>query len=138
LTHGSAHSLCELTTTAQRRHKKMLANPQEILDRFGKILARTLGSTNSGNGNSTTTVGDIYYELVPFQACQKELGFQSIMDYERALLRLLAGYGGVLEMESLADKQKLEQHVNSYRVDPFVLRDFFSSGVRVLPSDLHR
>ena len=30
----------------------------------------------------------------------------------------------------LAEKQKLEKHVNSYRIDPAVLRDFLTAGVR--------
>jgi hypothetical protein len=118
-------------STAYDGNRTMMVDSHELLTRLGEVLIEKIGAQKSNGRNLHLTVQDIYYDLVPFYSYQKELGIDCIFDYERALLRLLAGQGGVVELESLAEKQKLEQHVNSYRIDPAILRDFLTAGVRV-------
>jgi hypothetical protein len=107
----------------------MMPDQQEVLSRFHQVLVETSGSRYSRDRSASLTVYDIYYNLVPFQDWQDELGLESVLDYERALLRLLAGQGGFLEMESLADRQKLQRLVDSGRPDPGLIRDYLSAGV---------
>ena len=107
----------------------MMPDQQEVLSRFHQVLVEQSGSRYSRDLSASITVSDIYYDLVPFQDCRDDLGLESVLDYERALIRLLAGQGGFLQMESLADRQKLQRHVDSGRSDPGLLRDYFSAGV---------
>jgi hypothetical protein len=111
--------------------RTMMVDSREVLTRLGEVLIEKIEAKKTNGGNLHLTVQDIYYDLVPFYSYQKELGIECVFDYERALLQLLAGQGGVVELESLAEKQKLEKHVNSFRIDPSVLRDFLTAGVRV-------
>jgi hypothetical protein len=109
----------------------MMADQQEVLHRIHRVLVREAGSRYPGELSASLTVADIYYELVPFQTRQAELGVQSVIEYEQALLRLLAGQGGFLEMESIADRQRVQRHVDSRNPDPGVFRDFLTAGVRI-------
>ncbi|MBT8396111.1 MAG: zinc ribbon domain-containing protein [Gemmatimonadetes bacterium] len=109
----------------------VIGDPQEVLERFHEVLVEGLRRRNRPVADQTVSVSDIYYDLAPFGACQRELGVDSIFDYERALLRLLSGQGGYLEVESISDRQKLERETRYGRVDPNVLRDFLHVGVRI-------
>ncbi len=109
----------------------MMADQQEVLHRFHRVLVREFGSKYSGDLSASLTVADIYYNLVPFRTRHDELGVESMNEYEQALLRLLAGQGGFLEMESIADLQRVQRHVDSRNPDPGVFRDFLPAGVRI-------
>jgi hypothetical protein len=108
----------------------MMADQQEALHRFHRVLVREVGSKYLGNPNASLTVQEIYYDLVPFQARHDELGVESMNEYEQTLLRLLAGHGGFLEMESIADRQRVQRHVDSRNSDPGIFREFLTAGVR--------
>ncbi|MGD2124296.1 MAG: zinc ribbon domain-containing protein [Gemmatimonadota bacterium] len=112
----------------------MQTDHTELLTRFDRRLQDQFILRHADEKHLALTVADIYYDLVPFETSQKELGVESVFDYERALLLLLAREGGCLEIESLADRQKLQQKVNQWSPDPGLLRDFLSVGVRVRPS----
>ncbi|MCJ7630511.1 MAG: zinc ribbon domain-containing protein [Longimicrobiales bacterium] len=112
----------------------MIADHQEVLNRFHRVLVQEFGSRYPRDLSASLTVADIYYDVVPFQTLRDQLGVASISDYEHALLRLLAGQGGVLEMESLADRQKLQRHLDSRKPDAGFFRDLLAAGVRVCPT----
>jgi hypothetical protein len=101
-------------------------------------LAQELGSRQGKNLNSSLTVADIYFDLLPFQTVRKELGVESLFDYERALLRLLAGQGGFLELEYIGDRHKLERQLASGVSDPDFFRELLPAGVRIrsLPEEV--
>jgi hypothetical protein len=109
----------------------MYADQNDLLTHFQHRLREEAALRGKKASESSLTVADIYYELLPFETCRKELGVESILDYEHALLRLLADEGGCVEIESLADRQRLQREANGWSPDPGVLRDFFSVGVRI-------
>ena len=106
---------------------------QDVLGRFHRVLVREVLSRSPGTLTRPLTVGDIYYDLVPFETRQGELGVGSVLDYERALLQLLSGQGGYVELEYIADRQKIQRHVDSFNPGLGLVREFLSSGVRVSP-----
>jgi hypothetical protein len=109
----------------------MMADQQEVLQRFHSVLAQELDSRRGWNRGSSLTVSDIYFDLVPFQSLRKKLGVDSVFDYERALLQLLAGQGGFLEMEYIGDRHKLQRQLESGRPDPDLFRELLPAGVRL-------
>ena len=109
----------------------MLADQQEVMSRIHQVLVREFNSKFSPDLNAQITVSDIYYDLVPFHSLQDELAVGSMNEYEEALLRLLAGHGGFLELESLADRQRVQRHVETRSHDPGLFRDLLNAGVRI-------
>lgn len=109
----------------------MMADQQEVLQRFHSVLAQELDSRRGWNRGASLTVADIYFDLVPFQSLRKKLGVDSVFDYERALLQLLAGQGGFLEMEYIGDRHKLQRQLESGRPDPDLFRELLPAGVRL-------
>lgn len=112
----------------------MYTDQSELLTGLHQVLVEELGSRKTSN--RSLTVADIYYELAPFLVCRNKLGIESVFDYERALVRLLAGEGGYLEIESLADRQKLQRRVDWRYPDPALLRDFLLAGVTICSSGM--
>ena len=113
-------------------------DPQSVVQRFHSVLAQELGSRHGKNLSSSLTVADIYFDLLPFNTVRKELGVESVFDYERALLRLLAGQGGFLELEYIGDRHKLERQLASGVPDPDLFRELLPAGVRIrsLPEEV--
>lgn len=74
-------------------------------------------------------VSEIYEELVPYREVRGRLGVDLNADYEHALLRLLAGEGGLLRLEPEAAREELRQEAESPY--PFVgsYRKFSASDV---------
>jgi hypothetical protein len=114
----------------------MMHDQQEVLDRFRRVLVREVASRFPKKHRASFTVADIYHELVPFQTRGDELGVASVLDYEEALLRLLAGQEGLLELEAIADRHKLQQHLHSRSPGPGLIHDFLAAGVQIsLPEE---
>jgi predicted RNA-binding Zn-ribbon protein involved in translation (DUF1610 family) len=116
----------------------MYTDHTEYLTRFHEVLVECIEPEIVGAPAAHLTVADIYYELVPYLTCREKLGLDSVMEYERLFLRLLAGEGGYMEVESLADRQKLQREVDTRFPDPGLLRDYLSAGVKILPSNRDR
>lgn len=104
---------------------------QSVLEQFHSVLVQELGSRAGRDSGVSLTVADIYFDLVPFQTLRKELGVESVFDYERALLRLLAGQGGFLELEYIGDRHKLQRQLASGTPDPDLFRELLPAGVRI-------
>jgi hypothetical protein len=114
----------------------VFTDPQDVLNRFNKVLVESVGSRYPQAPDVSITVGDIYYDLVPFQTRQSDLGVESILHYEQALLRILAGEGGLLEMESISHRQELQRHLHTGNRDLGLIRDLLNAGVLVrLPAN---
>lgn len=53
------------------------------------------------------TVAEIYQEIVPYRAIRSDIGVDMNADYEHALLRLLAGEGGLVRLEPTEARDEL-------------------------------
>lgn len=104
---------------------------QNVLQRFHSVLVHELGSRAGRNRGMSLTVADIYFDLVPFQSLRRELGIDSVFDYERALLHLLAGQGGFLELEYIGDRHKVQRQLELGNPNPDLFRELLPAGVRI-------
>ena len=105
----------------------------DVLSRFHEILVREFGSRCPWDLSASLTVADIYHNLVPYQARRDELGVSTISEYEHALLRLLAGQGDFLTVESTPTRERIRTELQSADPDVGIYRDFYSAGVRLNP-----
>jgi hypothetical protein len=85
-------------------------------------------------------ISDLYEDVVPYRAVRAVLDVELNADYEHALLRLLAGENGLLELESDEVRQVLSSELAQPDPSVSVFRRFGSSLVRVnlppIPDDV--
>jgi hypothetical protein len=106
---------------------------QEVLSRFHQILVREFGSRAPWDLSASLTVADIFHNLVPFQSRREELGVHTMPEYEHALLRLLAGHGDFLTVESTTTRRRIRDELESANPDMGIYRDFPAADVRLNP-----
>ena len=103
------------------------------LDRLYYRLVHTLRSQEPDGTDRTVTVADLYQHLVPFRAVRHELGFGDLADYERALLRLLAGEREYVQMEGADARAELRQEREAPHPILGVYRDYAAAELRLNP-----
>lgn len=111
----------------------MTFDPQEVLRRFHLALLREIRGSNPDYLNSPFTVAEIYQNLVPYRTHRDELGVEMNADYEHALLRLLAGEGDYLTIESRSARQEIREELDSPNPNTGLYRDFAAADVRLNP-----
>jgi hypothetical protein len=67
----------------------------QILERFHRALIEEIQTQRPEYLTSPFTVAEIYQNLVPYGSHRERIGVEMNGDYEEALIRLLAGEGGV-------------------------------------------
>lgn len=75
------------------------------------------------------TIGELYQQLIPYRTVRTELGVWELAQYEHALLRLLAGEGGYMEISDAAALDELRRELQSPNPILGIYRDF--AGVMV-------
>lgn len=111
----------------------MTFDSQEVLRRFHLALLREIRGSNPEYLNSPFTVAEIYQNLVPYRTHRDELGVEMNADYEHALLRLLAGEGDYLTIESRSARQEIREELDSPNPNTGLYRDFAAADVRLNP-----
>lgn len=114
----------------------MTFDDQEILSRFHRALVRQIYARNPDHLESPFTVAEIYQNLVPYRTHRDEIGVEMNADYEHALLRLLAGEGDLLTLESRTARQEIREELNSPNPNTGMYRDFAAADVRLNPEFL--
>jgi hypothetical protein len=114
----------------------MTFDPQEILTRFHKALVRELHARNPEHVHAPFTVAEIYQNLVPYRTHRDELGVEMNADYEHALLRLLAGEGDLLSIESTTARKEIREELDTPNPNTGLYRDFAAADVRLNPEKL--
>jgi hypothetical protein len=108
----------------------------EILRRFHKALVTEIRKANPGYLNGPFTVAEIYQNLVPYRTHRDEIGVEMNGDYEDALLRLLAGEGDFLVIESNDARQTIREELAASNPNTGIFRDFAAADVRLNPQML--
>jgi len=103
------------------------------LERFHRVLVEEIERGAPGYLEESFTVAEIYQSLVPYRTCRDRLGIEMIGDYEDALLRLLAGEGDLLRLESEAARAKIQRELAHPNPNTGVYREFAALGVRLNP-----
>lgn len=106
----------------------------DILRRFHGALVEALRSRDPEHLSRPFTVAEIYQDLVPYGAYRDVLGVEMNGDYEHALLRLLAGEGDFLEMESEHALREIREELESVNPNTGLYREFAAVDVRLNPA----
>src|SRR5688572_5863662 len=104
----------------------MTATPNKLFE----VLVRTLRTKQPELLRAPFTVGDLYQQILPFRHYRRELGLETIAEYELALMTLLSGAGGLLDVdEKLRDQ--LGRELLQTNPDASRVRDFADSSVSI-------
>ena len=106
---------------------------EDTLDRFFHALVEALRDRKPADLSAPFTVAEIYQDLVPYRTHRDVLGFEMNGDYEHALLRLLAGQEGYLQMESEHALREIQAELDGKNPDTSLYRDFAAVDVRIVP-----
>lgn len=111
----------------------MTYDPQDILARFHRALVREIRSNRPEALTSPFSVAEIYQNLVPYRTHRDEIGVEINGDYEHALLRLLAGEGEFLTIESRTARQEIKEELETPNPNTSLYRDFAAADVLLNP-----
>ncbi|MFO8175901.1 MAG: zinc-ribbon domain-containing protein [Longimicrobiales bacterium] len=115
----------------------MTHDPQDVLERFHRALVREISSSNPEALTTPFSVAEIYQNLVPYRTHRDEIGVEMNGDYEHALLRLLAGEGGFLTIESGTARQEIQEELDSPNPNTALYRDFAAADVVLNPDKVN-
>jgi len=102
--------------------------------RLHTLLARALEPATPDGRLRPVTVAEIYQDLVPYRVVRTQLGLDLNADYEYALMRLLAGEGGLLRLEPQSAREELIQELQSPNPNVGLFRKFAACDVWVAPA----
>lgn len=110
-----------------------LDSPSSALDRFHGVLVDEIRDRRPEYISAPFTVAEIYQHLVPYASHRDRLGVDMNGDYEDVLMRLLAGEGDYLVVESEHARERLRSEIDSSHPDTTLYREFAAVDVRLNP-----
>ncbi len=110
----------------------------DVLERFHAVLVEEIRAKRPEYLFEPFTVAEIYQELVPYATHRDRIGVDMNGDYEDALLRLLAGEGGYLRLDSDAALRRLREEIEQANPNTGLYREFAAVDVRLNPEAIER
>lgn len=107
-----------------------------VLARFHSALLEEILARRPEYLHAPFTVAEIYQNLVPYGTHRDRIGVEMNGDYEDALLRLLAGEGGYLFLESAPALRALREELASSNPNTGLYREYAAVDVRLNPAFL--
>ncbi len=104
-----------------------------LVRRFHQVLVEEILAHRPSYLREPFTVAEIYQDLVPYRSHRDSIGLEMAGDYEDTLLRLLAGEGGYLILESEAARKQIASELKSPDPNPAVVRRFAAAEVKLNP-----
>ncbi len=115
-------------------------NPMEadenLVGRFHRVLVESIRDEAPAYLDTRFTVAEIYQSLVPYRTHRDRLGLAMNGDYEDTLLRLLAGEGDFLILESDPARKRIRKEIDSRNPNTGIYREFAAAEVRLNPHRL--
>jgi hypothetical protein len=108
----------------------------QILERFHRALIEEIQTQRPEYLTAPFTVAEIYQNLVPYGSHRDRIGVEMNGDYEDALVRLLAGEGGYLILDSEPALEDLRAELESPNPNTGRYREFAAVDVRLNQADL--
>src|SRR5690606_3143731 len=110
--------------------------PMDLIDALSERLRAAL----PGGSAAPFTIGDVYQRLIPYRAVRGDLGVIEFAAYEHALLPLLAGEGGDLELRDPRAREEFERELASVNPIVGIYRDYAEAELhlsgRPAPADV--
>lgn len=103
----------------------------EILERFHRALVEEIQTQRPEYLTGPFTVAEIYQNLVPYGSHRDRIGVRINGDYEDALVRLLAGEGDYLILESEPALRDLRAELSTANPNTGVYREYAAVDVRL-------
>lgn len=100
----------------------------ETSNRLFEVLVRTIRAKRPDLLRSPFTVGELYQQILPFRHYRRELGLETNAEYEMALLHLLSGADGFLDVDERL-RDQLGRELAQPSPDPSRVRDFADASV---------
>jgi hypothetical protein len=110
--------------------------PNQILERFHRTLIEEIQTQRPEYLTGPFTVAEIYQNLVPYSSHRDRIGVRMNGDYEDALLRLLAGEGGYLVLESDPALRDLRAELGTPNPNTGLYREYAAVDVRLNQASL--
>lgn len=114
----------------------MTPDPHDVLARFYRALVLEIREVRPDYLVEPFTVAEIYQNLVPYRSHRDVIGVEMNGDYEDALLRLLAGQGDFLFLESDVARREIQEELQTGNPNTGLFRDFAAADVRLNPSKI--
>lgn len=103
----------------------------DVLSRFHRTLVDEIRDQRPEYLTGPFTVAEIYQNLVPYGTHRDRIGVEMNGDYEDALLRLLAGEGDYLVLESAPALRDLREELESSNPNTGLYREYAAVDVRL-------
>jgi hypothetical protein len=107
---------------------------RELVERFYKVLVEEIRVRRPQYLREAFTVAEIYQDLVPYRSHRDRIGASMNGDYEHALLELLAGEGGFVQLQSDPARKRLLEELDSLNPNTGIFRDYAALDVRLNPT----
>lgn len=107
----------------------------DVVARFHQVLVEEIRAHRPDYLTGPFTVAEIYQNLVPYGSHRDRIGVEMNGDYEDALLRLLAGEGGYVALDSEAALRELREELETSNPNTGLYREFAAVDVRLVHSD---
>lgn len=104
---------------------------ERILERFHRALIEEIQTQRPDYLTAPFTVAEIYQNLVPYGSHRDRIGVEMNGDYEDALIRLLAGEGGYLILDSEPALRDLRAELETPNPNTGLYREFAAVDVRL-------
>lgn len=105
--------------------------PDQVLERFHRALIEEIQTQHPDYLTGPFTVAEIYQNLVPYGSHRDRIGVEMNGDYEDALIRLLAGEGGFLILDSEPALRDLRTELETQNPNTGLYREFAAVDVRL-------
>ncbi|MBI4420115.1 MAG: zinc ribbon domain-containing protein [Gemmatimonadetes bacterium] len=99
------------------------------VERVFRHLVEVISAREPALLQAPIEVADLYQNIIPYRAHRAALRFDTNQDYEMAVLRLLAGERGLVEMESGDVHERLVEELRAPNPNPGKFREY--GGARV-------
>ncbi|HEX9728497.1 MAG TPA: zinc ribbon domain-containing protein [Gemmatimonadales bacterium] len=106
----------------------------EQVTKLFRCLVDVLANSEPQRLHSTFEISELYQRILPYRRFRSELGFDTNEDYEMALLRLLAGDGGLASVEPEEVQAALAREAAQRNPDPGAFREYAGAAVRLSPA----
>ena len=108
-----------------------MGETDQVLSRFYGALVDEIRVQRPDYLTGQFTVAEIYQNLVPYGVHRDRIGVEINGDYEDALLRLLAGEGGYLILDSETALRDLREELESPNPNTGMYREYAAVDVRL-------
>jgi hypothetical protein len=108
-----------------------MSESNHVLERFHRALIEEIQTQRPEYLTGPFTVAEIYQNLVPYGSHRDRIGVEMNGDYEDALLRLLAGEGDFLVLESEPALRDLKAELETPNPNTGLYREYAAVDVRL-------